>query len=269
MPGRIASTLWFMLFLATAAGAQMAPMQPPRSITVAGTGTVTGEPDKALVQLTVEKSDPAMSKARSEALAVVEKFLALTQKLGIDLVHFGLVVILNFMIAQVTSAALVAESRVYSHPASVDSIPSSAGREDHVSMGANEARHVLDMIPDLARVLGLELYTVAGPSVVHELRRRGLRWHVLQLHRQQQRGSQLVWRWSVWWAAERLHADRQCGTRAGVLQPHCLRNLARAAGRRAGHQQPRGGAGGLRVRSVPGAQDDGISSDHGRFCGDE
>jgi len=53
----------------------------------------------------------------------------------------------GFMIAQVTSAALVAESRVLSHPASVDSIPSSAGREDHVSMGmtaALKARQVVD-----------------------------------------------------------------------------------------------------------------------------
>ena len=45
----------------------------------------------------------------------------------------------GFMIAQVTAAALVAESRVLSHPASVDSIPSSAGREDHVSMGLTAA----------------------------------------------------------------------------------------------------------------------------------
>ncbi|MGZ6096913.1 MAG: histidine ammonia-lyase [Myxococcaceae bacterium] len=53
----------------------------------------------------------------------------------------------GFMIAQVTSAALVAESRILSHPASVDSIPSSAGREDHVSMGmtaALKARQVVD-----------------------------------------------------------------------------------------------------------------------------
>src|SRR3989441_94536 len=45
----------------------------------------------------------------------------------------------GFMIAQVTSAALVAESRILCHPASVDSIPSSAGREDHVSMGMTAA----------------------------------------------------------------------------------------------------------------------------------
>jgi histidine ammonia-lyase len=53
----------------------------------------------------------------------------------------------GFMLAQVTAAALVAESRVLSHPASVDSIPSSAGREDHVSMGmiaALKARQVAE-----------------------------------------------------------------------------------------------------------------------------
>ncbi|MFT3835605.1 MAG: histidine ammonia-lyase [Myxococcaceae bacterium] len=53
----------------------------------------------------------------------------------------------GFMIAQVTAAALVAEARILCHPASVDSIPSSAGREDHVSMGmtaALKARQVTD-----------------------------------------------------------------------------------------------------------------------------
>jgi uncharacterized protein YggE len=49
-----------------------------------GTGTVTGEPDKARVQLTVQKSNPSMEKARADAVAVVEKFLALTKRLGID-----------------------------------------------------------------------------------------------------------------------------------------------------------------------------------------
>src|SRR5262249_20245818 len=41
----------------------------------------------------------------------------------------------GFMLAQVTAAALVSENKILAHPASVDSIPSSAGREDHVSMG--------------------------------------------------------------------------------------------------------------------------------------
>jgi histidine ammonia-lyase len=67
----------------------------------------------------------------------------------------------GFMIVQYTAAALVNDLCSRAHPASVYNIPTSANAEDHVSMGANEARHVLDMIPDLARVLGLELYTAA------------------------------------------------------------------------------------------------------------
>ena len=59
-------------------------LERPREITVSGTGTVTGEPDKARVQFTVQKSNPAMEKARADAVAVVEQFLALTKKLGID-----------------------------------------------------------------------------------------------------------------------------------------------------------------------------------------
>jgi uncharacterized protein YggE len=69
--------------VASAQGGRMM-MEHPRTITVSGTGNVAGEPDKARVQLTVQKSNPSMGKARSDALAVVEKFLALTRKLGID-----------------------------------------------------------------------------------------------------------------------------------------------------------------------------------------
>ena len=63
----------------------------------------------------------------------------------------------GFMIAQVTAAALVSENKVLAHPASVDSIPSSANREDHVSMGtiaARKARHILEHVET---VLGIEL----------------------------------------------------------------------------------------------------------------
>jgi histidine ammonia-lyase len=67
----------------------------------------------------------------------------------------------GFMIVQYTAAAIVNDLASRAHPASVYSIPTSANAEDHVSMGANEARHVLDMTDDLARVLGLELYTAA------------------------------------------------------------------------------------------------------------
>ncbi len=67
----------------------------------------------------------------------------------------------GFMIVQYTSAALVNDLASRAHPASVYSIPTSANAEDHVSMGANEARHVLEMTEDLSHVLALELYTAA------------------------------------------------------------------------------------------------------------
>ncbi|MCB1552936.1 MAG: aromatic amino acid lyase [Xanthomonadales bacterium] len=67
----------------------------------------------------------------------------------------------GFMIVQYTAAALVNDLASRAHPASVYSVPTSANAEDHVSMGANEARHVLDMVDDLSDVLALELYTAA------------------------------------------------------------------------------------------------------------
>ena len=65
------------------------------------------------------------------------------------------------MIVQYTAAAIVNDLASRAHPASVFSVPTSANAEDHVSMGANEARHVLAMVEDLGKVLALELYTAA------------------------------------------------------------------------------------------------------------
>ena len=65
------------------------------------------------------------------------------------------------MIVQYTAAAIVNDLASRAHPASVFSIPTSANAEDHVSMGANEARQVLAMTRDLSKVLALELYTAA------------------------------------------------------------------------------------------------------------
>jgi histidine ammonia-lyase len=67
----------------------------------------------------------------------------------------------GFMIVQYTAAALVNDLASRAHPTSVYSIPTSANAEDHVSMGANEARHVLEMTHDLAHVIALEIYTAA------------------------------------------------------------------------------------------------------------
>jgi histidine ammonia-lyase len=67
----------------------------------------------------------------------------------------------GFMIAQVTSAALVAESRILSHPASVDSIPSSAGREDHVSMGMTAALKARQVVEFTRTCLAVEVLVAA------------------------------------------------------------------------------------------------------------
>ena len=67
----------------------------------------------------------------------------------------------GFMIVQYTAAALVNDLATRAHPACVYSIPTSANAEDHVSMGTNEIRHVLEMTDDLAHVLALEMYTAA------------------------------------------------------------------------------------------------------------
>jgi histidine ammonia-lyase len=67
----------------------------------------------------------------------------------------------GYMIVQYTAAAIVNDLASRAHPTSVYSIPTSANAEDHVSMGANEARHVLAMAEDLGKVVALELYTAA------------------------------------------------------------------------------------------------------------
>jgi len=67
----------------------------------------------------------------------------------------------GYMIAQVTSAALVSENKVLAHPASVDSIPSSAGREDHVSMGMTAALKARQVVENVRTCLAIELLVAA------------------------------------------------------------------------------------------------------------
>lgn len=67
----------------------------------------------------------------------------------------------GLMIAQYTAAALVSENKVLAHPASVDSIPTSANQEDHVSMGAISARKARQVTANCARVLAVELLSAA------------------------------------------------------------------------------------------------------------
>ena len=63
----------------------------------------------------------------------------------------------GFMIAQVTTAALVSENKVLAHPSSVDSIPTSANQEDHVSMGTIGAMKARTIVYNVAVILGIEL----------------------------------------------------------------------------------------------------------------
>ncbi|MBN8611235.1 MAG: histidine ammonia-lyase [Deltaproteobacteria bacterium] len=67
----------------------------------------------------------------------------------------------GFMIAQVTAAALVSENKVLCHPSSVDSIPSSAGKEDHVSMGSISARKCAQIATHVRTVLAIEAMVAA------------------------------------------------------------------------------------------------------------
>jgi histidine ammonia-lyase len=94
----------------------------------------------------------------------------------------------GLMMPQYTAAALVSDNKTLAHPDSVDSIPSSANQEDHVSMGANAARHALEIIDNVRYVIAVELLTAAqaidlrqdGPAklgrgtaaVYEEIRRR-------------------------------------------------------------------------------------------------
>jgi histidine ammonia-lyase len=76
----------------------------------------------------------------------------------------------GFMIAEVTAAALYAENKQRATPASIDSTPTSANQEDHVSMAAHGARRLMEMNRNLACIVGIELLTAAQGV---DLRRRG------------------------------------------------------------------------------------------------
>ncbi|MBV6273881.1 histidine ammonia-lyase [Alcaligenaceae bacterium CGII-47] len=67
----------------------------------------------------------------------------------------------GFMIAHVTAAALASENKSLAHPASVDSLPTSANQEDHVSMATFAARRLIDMAQNTATIVGIELLCAA------------------------------------------------------------------------------------------------------------
>ncbi len=67
----------------------------------------------------------------------------------------------GFMIPQYTAASIVSENKVLAHPSSVDTIPTSAGQEDHVSMGGYAARKGLQILENARRVIAIELFCAA------------------------------------------------------------------------------------------------------------
>jgi histidine ammonia-lyase len=91
-------------------------------------------------------------------------FLVPPEKAGL---HNGL------MIAQYTAAALVSENKVLAHPASVDSIPTSANQEDHVSMGTISARKAWEIVRNAENVLAIEFITAAQGIDFREQKKLG------------------------------------------------------------------------------------------------
>jgi len=73
----------------------------------------------------------------------------------------------GFMMAQVTAAALVSENKILCHPASIDSIPTSANQEDHVSMGPIAARKAMRIIEHAEQVLAIEALCAAQAVEFH------------------------------------------------------------------------------------------------------
>jgi histidine ammonia-lyase len=107
----------------------------------------------------------AMAVAIAEIGAIAERRIAMLIDAGVSRLppfltrdaglHSG------FMIAHVTAASLASENKSLAHPASVDSLPTSANQEDHVSMAAFAARRLQPMIANSAHILGIELLAAA------------------------------------------------------------------------------------------------------------
>jgi len=81
----------------------------------------------------------------------------------------------GYMIPQYTAAALVSENKVLAHPSSVDSVPTCANTEDHVSMGTTAARHALQLVENVQNVIAIELLTAVQALGFREPLRPGHR----------------------------------------------------------------------------------------------
>ena len=133
----------------------------------------------------------------------------------------------GFMIAQVTAAALVAENKALAHPCSVDSIPTSANQEDHVSMATHAARRLLAMAGNAEAIVGIELLAGAQGLEFH----RPLRSSApLELAHQQIRRRVRPWRSDRYFAPDIAAARELVHSGAlGVLVGTRLFALARSA----------------------------------------
>jgi histidine ammonia-lyase len=108
----------------------------------------------------------------------------------------------GFMIAQVTAAALVSENKSLAYPASVDTIPTSAGQEDHVSMATHAATKARRIAGNAAGVVGIELLAAAqgldfhaplASSPVIEAARAVIRERVPHLESDRYLADELEW----------------------------------------------------------------------------
>ena len=116
-------------------------------------------------------AEPVAIAADTLALAIAEIGALSERRLAllVDPVMSGLPAFLvtnpginsGFMIAQVTAAALASENKSLAHPASVDSLPTSANQEDHVSMATYAARRLHEMASNTAAIIGIELLAAA------------------------------------------------------------------------------------------------------------
>jgi len=127
----------------------------------------------------------------------------------------------GFMIAHVTAAALVSENKVLAHPASVDTIPTSAAMEDHVSMGTHAARKAAQIVDHTGTVLaiealcacqGLDMRRPLKPARAVEAARASLRRVVPHLHRDRVLAGDIE-KSKRWVEGERLRAaaEKVCG----------------------------------------------------------
>ncbi|MDA1311682.1 MAG: histidine ammonia-lyase, partial [Proteobacteria bacterium] len=113
-------------------------------------------------------AEPVAFAADQMALAIAEIGSIAQRRIALMVdpaMNFGLPAFLSpkaglnsgFMIAEVTSAALMSENKQRAAPCSIDSTPTSANQEDHVSMACHAARRLLEMNENLARIIGIEL----------------------------------------------------------------------------------------------------------------